>query len=152
MSANHEAGRSGTFILSDDDLGGLAEVMRKAGVRLLEVEGAGQRVRMTLEPSRSVLPAPVEIGAGEAPTLVKAASMGRFRAAHPDGLFPAGKLDAVVERGQILGFVQVGTLLLPVAAPRGGRLARILAADESLVGYGTPLFEIGHVAAPGARG
>ena len=142
---DREAGRPGAFVLSDEDLNALANAMRRAGVHLLEVEGPGQRLRMKLEPSDDAPSASDDVvAAGEPSSLVKAESMGHFRAAHPDGLFPACAVDATVERAQILGFVQVGLLLLPVATPRAGRLARVLVGDGSLVGYGTPLFEIDH--------
>ena len=118
--------------------------MRRAGVRLLEVEGPGRRLSMTLEPPDDARFAPADGDAAQPTTLLKADSMGHFRIAHPDGLFPTCKVGTEVARAQILGFVQIGSLLLPVTAPRPGRLARVLAAEDSLVGYGTPLFEIDH--------
>ena len=127
----------------DGDVPALAEAMRRAGVRVLDVEEPGRRLRIELAPSGVVAPAPVPAAAREPPALVKAAAMGHFRAAHPDGLFPACVAGDAVARAQVLGFVQVRLLLLPVAAPRAGRLARVLAAEGDLVGYGTPLFELG---------
>lgn len=139
-------------MLSDADIRALTEAMRRAGVDRLEVEGPGQRLRLTLEPSEpaSVLPA-VPVAAEPSTTLVKAESMGYFRARHPDGLFPPCEAGATVDHAQILGFVQVGLLLLPVLAPHRGRLARILSAADSLVGYGTPLFEVRHDPSDGAQ-
>lgn len=131
-------------VLSDTDLRELAEAMRDAGVHLLEVEGPGQRLRLRLRPSDRMPSAAAALPPDEPSTVVKAESMGHFRAAHPDGLFPACEVGASVEPAQVLGFVQVGLLLLPVAATRSGRLARVIAADNALVGYGAPLFEISH--------
>lgn len=128
--------------LSDADILALAQSMRRAGVRSLEVDAPGQRLRLKLAASDLAPTSSAESMTGERSTIVKAESMGYFRATHPDGLFPAREVGATVDRAQILAFLQVGLLLLPVIASQPGRLARILAVDNSLVGYGTPLFEI----------
>ena len=148
MSADREAVRRAPFGLTDMDCRALAAVMRQAGVRFLDVEGHGQRLRLKLEEPDRVMAAPTETA--ELATLIKANSLGRFRAAHPDGLFPACPIGAAVERAQILGFLQIGTLLLPVTAPRAGRLACVIATDGDVVGYGTLLFEINHGSSNGA--
>lgn len=130
--------------LSDEDILVLSQAMRRAGVHALEVDAPGQRLRLRFEAS-DLAPSPsVETMAAEPRTLVMAEAVGYFRATHPDGLFTVPKVGAAVDRGRILAFLQVGLLLLPVIASRPGRLARILAVDESLVGYGTPLFEISY--------
>ncbi len=43
----------------------------------------------------------------------------------------------------IIGFIRVGPVLLPLRAGRAGILAKRLAEPDALVGFGDPLFEIG---------
>ena len=50
--------------------------------------------------------------------------------------------ESPVTQGQIVGLLQVGLLLLPVVAAHDGVFVNYLSADQSLVGYATPLLEI----------
>jgi biotin carboxyl carrier protein len=46
-----------------------------------------------------------------------------------------------VVSGEIVAFLCVGSILLPINATKAGVLTRRLAEDGSVVGYGDPLFE-----------
>jgi acetyl-CoA carboxylase biotin carboxyl carrier protein len=80
-----------------------------------------------------------EAGGG---TLVPATLPGTFLTQHPSSSSPLVPLGGRVRAGDIVGLVQVGSIYAPVIAPVDGSLDRILAAPETLVGFGTPLFEI----------
>ena len=126
-------------MLSDGDLRSLAAAMSRSGIARIEIEGPEGRLSLQVSPDAAPVPAVGE-PAPAACSTVGAASMGIFRRAHPDGLFtPCGE-GASVEAGQILAFLQVDRLLLPVQAAGPGRIVAVLAAEGSLVGYGDPLF------------
>jgi acetyl-CoA carboxylase biotin carboxyl carrier protein len=126
-------------MLSDGDLRNLAAAMSRSGIARIEIEGSGGRLSLQVSPDA----APVLAG-GELPSAacitVAAPSMGIFCHAHPDGLFPPCGEGTSVEAGQILAFLQLDRLLLPVQAAGPGRIAAVLAAEGRLVGYGDPLF------------
>jgi acetyl-CoA carboxylase biotin carboxyl carrier protein len=46
---------------------------------------------------------------------------------------------AVVEKGAVIGLLQVGVLLIPVVAPCDGRVVGHLVAEGAIAGYGTRL-------------
>ena len=128
-------------MLSDADLQSLAAAMYLSGIARIEIEGPEARLMLQVSPSA----APVTAVGGPPPTAgttVAAPSMGVLRLAHPDGLFPPLGEGASVEAGQVLAFLQVQRLLLPVQAAGPGRIAAVLATEGSLVGYGDPLFTI----------
>ena len=126
-------------MLSDADLRSLAAAMSRSGIARIEIEGPGGRLALEVSPGIAPVPAAGEPSRA-ACTIVAAPSMGIFRRAHPDGLFPPCGEGASVEAGQILAFLQVDRLLLPVQAAGPGQIVAVLAAEGSLVGYGDPLF------------
>jgi len=129
-------------MLSDGDLRSLAAAMSRSGIARIEIEGPEGRLSLQVSPDAAPVTA-VAVPSPAARGTVTAPSMGVFRCAHPDGLFtPCGE-GASVEAGQILAFLQVGRLLLPVQAAGPGRIVAVLAAEGSLVGYGDPLFATG---------
>ena len=128
-------------MLSDNDLRELADHMRRSGICLLDAEQAGQRVRLRVLPPEAT-PEPGPPTTLDPSVLVKASSMGVFRRTHPDGLFARCEVRTAVSRFQILGFVQVGLVLLPVVAPQAGEVSRILVPDNAVVGYGSALYEL----------
>jgi acetyl-CoA carboxylase biotin carboxyl carrier protein len=73
---------------------------------------------------------------------VAAPGVGRFLARHPLREVPLAAIGSRVAAGNLLGLLQVEDLLLPVVAPEAGVLAAVLVADGTLVGFGTPLFEL----------
>ncbi len=85
---------------------------------------------------------------GEAPlaaadtVTVTAPSVGVFLPNHPASAAPLARVDGRVEAGQALGLLQVGVLLLPIAAPCAGIVAAVRAHAGATVGFGTPLIDL----------
>lgn len=73
---------------------------------------------------------------------VTAPSVGIFLHRHPLRTTPLAAPGTAVRVGQVVGLLQIGALLLPVAAPRVGVVTSVLVADGSPVGYGAPLLEL----------
>jgi acetyl-CoA carboxylase biotin carboxyl carrier protein len=88
-----------------------------------------------IEPAPAAAPAPAAI-------TVTAPGAGHFFARHPLREAPLAAVGAQVAAGAVLGLLQVEALLLPVVAPEAGELAAVLVAEGTLVGFGTPLFEL----------
>lgn len=112
----------------------LAGWLEQSGAREIEITTAdGQALKI-------VLGAAGKAGAAAAPrgedVRVKAPLAGHFRLA---GDSQAGR---TVEAGEILAFVEVGPVRLPVVAPAAGRLGDIHAGDGDAVGYGAILFTV----------
>ena len=64
---------------------------------------------------------------------------GRFHADHPAGAKLPGS-PRVVRKGDLVGWLRVGPLVLAVRADHDGALGDPVVADGSIVGYGTRLF------------
>ena len=73
---------------------------------------------------------------------VHAPGPGVFLPAHPMRAEAAAPLNAIVAKGDVLGFLRIGPLLMPVTAPVAGSVVGVLATDGATLGYGTPLFEL----------
>jgi len=67
---------------------------------------------------------------------------GIFLHAHPLHEKPLVQADDSVAAGQVLGFLKIGPLLVPVPAPHDGVVSDIVTRDGTLVGFGDPLFRI----------
>lgn len=74
--------------------------------------------------------------------LVVASSVGVFLHHHPLRNAPLAPPGIAVKAGQTVGLLQIGPLLLPVAAPQAGVVATLLVAHGSVVGYGAALIEL----------
>jgi acetyl-CoA carboxylase biotin carboxyl carrier protein len=73
---------------------------------------------------------------------VTAPSLGVFLHRHPLRAEALAAPGAAVQGGQVLGLLQIGSLLLPVAAPANAFVIEPLAEHGAVVGYGTPLFAL----------
>ena len=71
-----------------------------------------------------------------------APSVGVFLHRHPLHAAPLVRTGEVVAAGQVLGLLHIGPLLLPVTAPRPGKVVGMWAAHEAVVGFGTRLVEL----------
>lgn len=89
-------------------------------------------------PAMAGPPAP----AVSAVSIVKAHSVGIFLDTHPLAIAPLAAVGARVALGQTIGLLRIGALLLPVAAPAGAVVERLLATPGEAVGHGTPLFAL----------
>ncbi len=106
---------------------------RDGGVRL------SRRVDGTFE--RTDLPAGFQPQRSEG-VILSSPGVGSFLDAHPLQASPATRVGASVRRGQVLGYLRIGMMLVPVESTSDGILCDILAASGALVGYGTPLFRL----------
>ncbi|MBP1860348.1 acetyl-CoA carboxylase [Rhizobium herbae] len=124
----------------------LAAALEAAGVDGIEIEQDARKVRIVIE--RGILGAVPQVDASQHSSAathaisVAAPTAGLFCSAHPASVAPPLELPREVVPGEMLGFIRVGPILLPVKASGTGILMRSLAGDGSLVGYGEPLFEI----------
>ncbi|MDR9803887.1 acetyl-CoA carboxylase [Rhizobium hidalgonense] len=123
----------------------LTDALTAAGVEGLEISLPGGQLRIVMSGEggarigieEATLRAP-----GPAPVVVKATMAGHFCAEHPAAPAVPGNLPRSVSAADIIGFVRVGHVLLPLRAGRSGVLMRLLATPGALVSFGDPLFEI----------
>jgi len=102
------------------------------GIELFELRGPGTLLRLQRNGTTATVTADV----------VRSGSVGVLRLAHPLRPAPLVHVGDAVRAGQALAVLQLGAVLLSVAAPRDGVVRRILAADGSTIGYGEPLVEL----------
>jgi acetyl-CoA carboxylase biotin carboxyl carrier protein len=114
-------------------------------IDLLELRGPGVLLRLGRDqgestPAQESPPSIIEPTGGAVPGVtVTAPSVGVFLHAHPLHPTPFVALGAKVEAGATIGLLRIGSMLLPVRAPRAGTVAAVHVADATPVGYGTPL-------------
>jgi acetyl-CoA carboxylase biotin carboxyl carrier protein len=124
-----------------DDLAEIAAAMTAAGIARLELSGPDVRLAL----GRPAAPAPEDAAAADASAgvvAVTAPGVGTFLRAHPLHDVPLADRGETVSAGQAVALLQVGALLVPVAAPVGGLVVDAVAGDGTLVGYGDRLFEL----------
>jgi acetyl-CoA carboxylase biotin carboxyl carrier protein len=128
------------------DLQQLVRWLEEAGIGSFEIENDDCSLRMNLRSDATLSgPISVTIDDGEdtgCGVIVAAELPGIFLIQHPQNASPIVPLGARVRAGELVGLLQVGQIYATVTAGNDGRLAKILAAPETLVGFGTPLFEI----------
>ena len=107
-------------------------LLREAGY---EPQSRNVRGRNTTWPDKSTSGSPGHV-------IVKGTVAGVFLDRHPlrtSQLAPAG---AQVRQGDILGLLQLGTVLAPVMAPVDGLVAGMLVSSGAMVGFGADLVQI----------
>ncbi|WEX90925.1 acetyl-CoA carboxylase [Sinorhizobium garamanticum] len=124
----------------------LTDALIAAGVDGLEISKAGAHLRIVVSKgggARVSLTgnAPPDLAAAPA-AIVKAPMAGRFCALRPSAPAEAGQLPRAVSDKEVIGFLRIGSVLLPIPAGRSGLLTRRLTEPDALVGFGDPLFEI----------
>ena len=131
-----------------DELQDLSAWLAATDIALLELRGPDGHLRLRHDGARVEVveddgPARQEAQSTEAPRLVASAtSVGVFLHRHPLQEAPLARSGARVRAGQTLGLLQIGSLLLPVSAPKDATVAGILVAHGTAVGYGTALVEL----------
>lgn len=122
----------------------LTDALTAAGVKGLEISRPDGQIRIVVSGEGgaciSTQLAPRR-ASGSAPVVVKAPLAGHFCAEHPAAAAPQ-TLPRSVSAVDLLGFIRVGHVLLPLRAGHSGVLTRLLAEPDALVGFGDPLFEI----------
>ncbi|MBY5556232.1 acetyl-CoA carboxylase [Rhizobium leguminosarum] len=127
----------------------LTEALTAAGVNGLEISQPDGQLRIVvaekggaqISSTEATPPAP-GFAPGSASTVVKAPMAGRFCVEHPAASAVPQNLPRSVSDADIVGFVGVGHILLPLRPGRSVILTRLLAEPGALVGFGDPLFEI----------
>lgn len=129
--------------LADTDIG-LFELRTAHGhIRLRRHTGGTGFVDETVAPGAlNEAASAVAVATPPALSLIAAPSLGFFLHQHPLRATPLVATGTPVQAGQVVGLLQIGALLLAVAAPQAGVVASVLVAHGSAVGYGTPLLEL----------
>jgi len=112
-------------------------------ISLLELTSPTRTMRLLNDGSRvAVETIDGTEGAHQPALLVRALAPGIFLQQHPlrDSAIAAIGDDIAADAS--LGLLQIGPLLLPVSAPLTGTVTNVLARHGTVVGYGTPLFEL----------
>lgn len=132
------------------DTGQLLAWLAETDITLLELRGPGVHLCLSPHPHAQLHPHHDDAGidvlgtpsAVAARMMVSAPSVGVFLHQHPLHEAPLAPPGARADAGQALGLLRIGSLLLPVCAPRAAMVATTLVAHGTLVGYGTPLIEL----------
>ncbi|WFU12227.1 acetyl-CoA carboxylase (plasmid) [Rhizobium sp. CB3090] len=123
-----------TDALTTAGLDGL-EISRPGGnLRIVVSKESGAQVSLTgdAQPGFAAIPA----------ATVKAPMAGQFYALHPSDSEGGECLPRTVADQDVIGFIRIGSVLLPIPAGRSGLLTKQLVEPDALVGFGDPLFEI----------
>lgn len=122
-----------------DMLPQITERMRGHGITTLDYQKGKTRLRLSLEPAHTPDAVSTPDGVFTATTPIPSPEMGCFQ--H----MPDISDGETVRAGDIVGFVIVGAMRLPVLAPVSGILKLAPLPEGGIVGYGAPL---GVVATP----
>lgn len=117
----------------------LTDALTTAGVDGVEISSPSGTLRIIVSVDEKVshaVPAP-------SPAMsIKAPLAGVFCPKRPGSSDAPADLTRTVAAGQVLGFLRLGPVLLPLAAPKDGLLTRQCVEAGALVGFGDTLFQI----------
>ncbi|MCI9868687.1 acetyl-CoA carboxylase [Rhizobium skierniewicense] len=131
-----------TLDLSDPvTIAALTDALTTAGVDGLEITGRDGHLRIVIATNKSVNLDRVPVQNGHSAVLVKAPMAGIFCPSSTSSDEPM-PIPRKVSAMDVIGFLRIGPVLLPVAAGRLGLLRKQLAETDALVGFGDSLFEI----------
>ncbi|MGX5849242.1 acetyl-CoA carboxylase biotin carboxyl carrier protein [Mesorhizobium sp. PL10] len=127
-----------------EDIERLAAWCAAAGIAEIELAEAGFSLCVRIQSANAEPPAVVaKVPATEAVSKnVRAPGVGVFRLAHPTTGRPVVEPGQPIRKGDTVGVLQVGLRLKAVVAPADGALGAALVDDGTVVGYGTPLYEL----------
>lgn len=126
--------------------------LQSSGVTMFECEGPLGLLRLrfasaagqsALAPASDLAIPVVPLGSQQTAPALRSPGIGHVRLRHPlagDILVREGEH---VSKGQIVAVLQVDEVLVPVEADRDAVAARILVGDGDLIGYGSPILELG---------
>jgi len=122
----------------------LSDWLSGTDIARLELRGPGESICLQREGGRIVVaqdePA---LAHADAPSVAAtAASVGVFLHRHPLRNTAIAEIGTTVRCGQIVGLLQIGALLLPVASPCDGVVAAMLLEHGTTAGYGERLVEL----------
>ena len=117
------------------------------GITLLELRTPAGSVRLTRAGTASAAPAHAPVhapayAASPGTVTVTAPGVGVFLHRHPVRAEPLTVPGQAVRAGEVVGLLQVGSLLLHVLAPADGTVAEAVAPPGSTVGYGAALLRL----------
>lgn len=131
-----------TLDLSDPvTIAALTDALTAAGVDGLEITGRDGHLRIVIATNKSIQLDRAPVQKAHSAVLVKAPMAGIFCPSNTSSNEPA-PIPRKVSADDVIGFLRIGPVLLPVAAGRHGSLTKLLAETNALVGFGDPLFEI----------
>lgn len=118
----------------------LSDALTRAGVEGLEITTRDGHVRIVVSTNKDIEVSHLKIAPGNSAdnVVIKAPIAGHFRPVAVENDEDARE----ISQGEILGFMAIGPILVPLVATHSGLLRRQLIAPETLTGFGTPLFEI----------
>ena len=125
-----------------DHVAEIAAWLAATDIDCLELTGPAGHLRLR----RGGEPEVTAVGTGDGPlaedetVAMPSPGFGIFLHAHPLHETPLVRAGDSVAAGQVLGFLKIGPLLVPVPAPHEGVVSAIVAQDGALVGFGDPLF------------
>jgi acetyl-CoA carboxylase biotin carboxyl carrier protein len=125
-----------------DHIEQLSVWLRDTDIGLLELSGPAGAARLLHDGSSVHVVDASDSTPVPAPIAVLAPSLGVFLERHPLHDRAIATIGAAIQAGAPLGFLQVGPLLSAVPAPQAGTVTEVLVAHGTVVGYGTPLFEL----------
>ncbi|MBT9372947.1 acetyl-CoA carboxylase [Rhizobium sp. CSW-27] len=114
----------------------LTEALTAAGVDGLEISSASGNLRIVVSGGESHVSHGVK--ASSKPAVIKAPMAGIFQPRNS----ASADLPHAVAAADVLGFLRVGDVLVPLQAGHSGVLNRRLIEPGTLVGFGDALFEI----------
>jgi biotin carboxyl carrier protein len=141
-----ENGMSRLDFTDPASLEALTEMLTAAGVEGLEISTPNAQLRLVISvpetvrtSSSTVTFKPTSTTSG---ATVNAPIAGHFHLSHPSLASEAGQFPRSVVASDVIGFIRIGQILVPVLAGRTGLLTRQLAEQNALVGFGDVLFEL----------
>ena len=108
--------------------------MSERGLDLLELTTPEASLRLRRDASTSAAADPVQ---GSRYHELAAPSPGRYLDRHPLSTQPLVISGASVEAGQLVGFLQIGALLLPLRSAQAGRIVSLPRNPGDTLGYGS---------------
>lgn len=124
----------------------LTEMLSAAGVEGLEISTPNAQLRLVISVPETVRTSPSAVALkptnATSSTTVKAPIAGHFHVSHPSLASGACQCPRSVVASDVIGFIRIGQILVPVLAGRTGLLTRQLAEQDALVGFGDVLFEL----------
>ena len=150
------------FDLNDDFVRRLAELLQETGLTEIEYEAQGHRIRVSRQAGAAAIAAPLGAApqaAASAPAAAAPAPSGPSADTVPAGAVTSPMVGTAYTASQpgSPAFVQVGdkvregqTILIieamkvmnPIAAPRSGKVGKVLVEDGQPVEFGEPLIVI----------
>lgn len=136
--------------IDQDMIRALAELLDETRLTEIEIEHQGLRVRVARQPGAAAAvthyaapaasnPAPAGESTAAHPGAVTSPMVGTVYLAPEPGATPFIAVGDAVETGQTLFIVEAMKTMNPIAAPRSGKVARILVSDGQPVEFGEPL-------------